>query len=77
MTGLGAYFYIVWGIWLRYCLNGQQDLVRLDWPSIFSVPEVVRVDVLPKVQANGNGKAYTNGNGHAANGESTEPKKTN
>lgn len=45
MTGTGAYFYLVWGIWLRYHLKGQQDDVKLVWPRWFtSVPEIVRVD---------------------------------
>jgi hypothetical protein len=43
MTGLGAYFYIVWGIWLRHCLEGRSDEFELVWPSLWtSVPEVVR-----------------------------------
>ena len=43
MTGLGAYFYIVWGIWLRHCLNGRQDEFELVWPTMFtSVPRVER-----------------------------------
>ena len=43
MTGTGAYFYITWGIWLRHCLNGRQDEYDLAWPSLWSLPEVVRV----------------------------------
>ncbi len=40
----GAYFYIVWGTWLRHCLNGRQDEFKLEWPSLlFSLPRVVRV----------------------------------
>lgn len=43
MTGIGAYFYIVWGIWLRHCLNGRQDEFEMVWPSIlFSFPRVER-----------------------------------
>ena len=43
MTGLGAYFYIVWGIWLRHCLNGRQDEYELLWPSkLASIPRIVR-----------------------------------
>lgn len=43
MTGTGAYFYIVWGVWLRHCLNGRQDEFELKWPSILtSLPSVVR-----------------------------------
>jgi dihydroceramidase len=71
MTGVGAYYYIIWGIWLRYCLNGEQDTVRLSWPSLFSFPDIMRVE---KPSQNGhasNGKAVGNGyaNGHA-NGHS-------
>ncbi|EMD01248.1 hypothetical protein BAUCODRAFT_29697 [Baudoinia panamericana UAMH 10762] len=43
MTGTGAYFYIVWGIWLRHCLNGKQDEYELIWPSLFTtIPRVMR-----------------------------------
>jgi dihydroceramidase len=42
MTGVGAYFYIVWGIWLRHCLEGRADDVELVWPSVWSVPDVIR-----------------------------------
>lgn len=42
MTGTGAYFYITWGIWLRHCLNGKQEDYDLRWPSLFSLPEVVK-----------------------------------
>ncbi|KAL1306820.1 hypothetical protein AAFC00_005477 [Neodothiora populina] len=43
MTGTGAYFYIVWGVWLRHCLNGKQDEFELSWPSMFtSLPSVIR-----------------------------------
>ncbi|EMF16865.1 alkaline dihydroceramidase Ydc1 [Sphaerulina musiva SO2202] len=42
-TGTGAYFYIVWGIWLRHCLNGRADEYELEWPSVFtSLPGIVR-----------------------------------
>ncbi len=43
MTGLGAYCYIVWGIWLRHCLNDRQDEYDFVWPRLYSLPEVVRV----------------------------------
>jgi dihydroceramidase len=49
MTGTGAYFYIIWGIWLRHCLNGRQEEYDLAWPRIWSLPEVVRT----KKSANG------------------------
>ncbi len=43
MTGTGAYFYIVWGIWLRHCLNGRQDEFEMIWPSLLtSLPRVER-----------------------------------
>lgn len=43
MTGTGAYYYIVWGVWLRHCLNGRQDEFELVWPSILSsLPRVER-----------------------------------
>ena len=51
MTGLGAYCYIVWGIWLRRCLNGQQDEYQLVWPHLFTLPEIVRVK--PQIAGNG------------------------
>ena len=53
MTGTGAYFYLVWGIWLRYHLKGMQDEVKLIWPRLMtSIPEVVRV----KNASNGSAK---------------------
>lgn len=42
MTGVGAYFYIVWGIWLRHCLNYKQDDYKLIWPRITTLPVVVK-----------------------------------
>ena len=45
MTGIGAYFQITWGIWLRHCLNGRQEDYELLWPRVFSMPEIVRKDV--------------------------------
>lgn len=52
---LGAYFYIVWGIWLRHCLNGREDEYELIWPSVlFSFP---RID---KVNARSSGSAREN-----------------
>lgn len=44
MTGLGAYFWIVWGIWLRHCVDGRQDEFRLHWPRVLSLPIIVRAD---------------------------------
>jgi dihydroceramidase len=52
MTGVGAYFYLTWGIWLRHCLNGKQDDYDLVWPRIMtSIPLVVR-----KKRQNGDAK---------------------
>ncbi|KUJ20579.1 alkaline ceramidase [Mollisia scopiformis] len=57
MTGVGSYFYIVWAIWLRHCLNERQDEYILNWPSLFfSVPEVV-----PRSDAGKQSKKYLNG----------------
>jgi hypothetical protein len=42
MTGVGAYFYIVWGIWLRHYLNYRQDEFELVWPNLWTMPEVVQ-----------------------------------
>lgn len=44
MTGVGAYYYLTWGIWLRHCLNGHQDDFSLVWPRVLSLPEIVRTD---------------------------------
>ena len=41
MTGLGAFYYITWGIWLRHCLNGRQEEYTLKWSSTFSLPEII------------------------------------
>ncbi|KAF7507232.1 hypothetical protein GJ744_010790 [Endocarpon pusillum] len=41
LTGVAQYINLTWSIWLRYCLNGEQDDVQLVWPSFFtSVPVV-------------------------------------
>lgn len=42
MTGIGAYYYIVWGIWLRHYLNYRQDEYELVWPNVWTMPEVVK-----------------------------------
>jgi dihydroceramidase len=42
MTGTGAYYYIVWGVWLRHHLNYRQDEYELVWPNFWTVPDVVR-----------------------------------
>lgn len=47
MTATGAYFYLVWGIWLRHCLNGRQEEYDLKWPRVFSLPEIVHSKRVP------------------------------
>lgn len=55
MTGIGAYFYLTWGIWLRHCLNGNQDDYELVWPrTMTSMPEIMRVK--PAAASNGAAK---------------------
>jgi len=63
-TGIGAYFYMVWGIWLRHCLNERQDEYELSWPSIFSLPDIVPAKSHRTVQINGNGNGNGVANGH-------------
>ncbi len=41
MTGIGSYYYIVWAIWLRHCLNDRQDEFVLHWPTVWKIPEVI------------------------------------
>lgn len=47
MTGIGADCYIVWGIWLRHCINGRQDEFDMIWPSWFPLPRIERVAPAP------------------------------
>lgn len=54
MTGIGAYFYIVWGVWLRHCLNGKQDEYELVWPNYFHMPLIVKTET--PYQLNGDAK---------------------
>ncbi len=66
MTGIGSYFYIVWAIWLRHCLNERQDEYVLNWPSkLFSIPEVVPISVVEK---SSNYRNSGNGQVNGANG---------
>jgi dihydroceramidase len=51
MTGVGAYLWLTWGIWLRHCLNGRQDEYTMTWPGLLSLPEIVR-----NPEANGENK---------------------
>ncbi|PHH58709.1 hypothetical protein CDD81_4800 [Ophiocordyceps australis] len=44
MTGIGAYYYITWGIWLRHCLDGRHEQFRLRWSrTLLSIPVVESV----------------------------------
>lgn len=75
MTGVGAYYYIVWAVWLRHCLNERQDEFVLNWPTVFALPEVISSEDYEKktgqnwtkdysnghIQANGNGNGYGHG----------------
>ncbi|KAF8542117.1 ceramidase [Trichophaea hybrida] len=42
LTGVGAYYELMYGIYLRYCLDGRQNEYRLVWKSVFSIPDVRR-----------------------------------
>lgn len=48
MTGIGAYMYIIWGIWLRHCLNNKQDDYHLRWARLWHIPEVIRTTPVSK-----------------------------
>ena len=62
MTGIGSYFYIVWAVWLRHCLNERQDEYVLNWPSIWSLPEVVPLqDAEKSARYRKSVNGYTNG----------------
>ncbi len=63
MTGIGSYFYIVWAIWLRHCLNERQDEYVLKWPSFFSLPEVIPLAEAEKSNSYRKANGYTSGNG--------------
>ncbi|KAL9092292.1 MAG: hypothetical protein Q9165_004466 [Trypethelium subeluteriae] len=63
MTGVGAYFYITWGIWLRHCLDGRQDEFELYWPrTTTSLPMIVKRKVM---NGSVNGSANGSANGFA------------
>lgn len=57
MTGIGAYMYIIWGIWLRHCLHGRQDEYRLDWPHLYNWADIVRIPPEPSEPVSMNGSA--------------------
>ncbi|KAI2620780.1 alkaline dihydroceramidase [Xylaria nigripes] len=49
MTGIGAYYYIVWRLWIHKCLDGDEDKFQLYWPSVYQLPEVRTVEDMPSV----------------------------
>ncbi|KAF3480248.1 alkaline phytoceramidase [Arthroderma uncinatum] len=53
LTGIGAYMYITWGIWLRHCLHGRRDEYKLHWPRFYNAADIVRVQDTPKSTVNG------------------------
>ncbi|KAK9797466.1 hypothetical protein SCARD494_03295 [Seiridium cardinale] len=53
MTGIGAYYYITWRIWIHRCLDGDEDRYRLSWSSVFAMPDVVAAEDVASVE---NGK---------------------
>ncbi|TQB69110.1 Alkaline ceramidase 3 [Monascus purpureus] len=57
MTGLGAYMYIIWGIWLRHCLNNRQEEYYLSWSRFWNFPEILRTP--PATNGNGWTKKLT------------------
>jgi len=62
MTGYGGYVYVVWAIWLRYCLVRKQNEYMLHWTSVFRFPEVVRIsDMEFEVRSNGTTNGFANG----------------
>jgi dihydroceramidase len=59
---------MVWGIWLRHCLNERQEDYELSWPSLFSLPDIVpsrenQTYEKREKSVNGVSNGKTNGNG--------------
>lgn len=62
LTGWGAYYYIVYGIWLRSCLDGKQEEYECVWERVWSLPVVRRRKGLAaNGKANGTGSGVTAG----------------
>ncbi|KAI5810114.1 alkaline ceramidase-like protein [Peziza echinospora] len=58
LSGLGGYYYITYGLYLRYCLEKRQSEYELVWPSTFTSLPYVRKRRTPQV-TNGNGAGAT------------------
>ncbi|KAJ4394319.1 alkaline ceramidase ydc1 [Gnomoniopsis smithogilvyi] len=73
-TGLGAYYWVIWRMWLGRCLDGEEADFMLNWPSVItSVPRIVprpRQGVKAKANGNGNSNGYANGFGNGLHGSS-------
>ncbi|KUI66239.1 Alkaline ceramidase 3 [Cytospora mali] len=56
-TGIGAYYFIIWRVWLTSCLDGNEREFMLQWPStLTSVPKVVPRPGHSKQNSNGRTK---------------------
>lgn len=66
-TGLGAYYWLIWRIWLETCLDGREGDFMLNWPSVFtSVPRIIPCPThIARADSNGYSNGYANGNEHA------------
>jgi dihydroceramidase len=59
LTGLGVYYYIVFLIYLRLCLEGNRRKFNFIWAYGF-LPHIERKDI-GKENGNANGTPYSNG----------------
>lgn len=74
-TGLGAYYFIIWRVWLERCLDGGEVDFVLHWPSaLTSVPRIRPRRILAAGKAYGNGHANGFGLGHGVNGADKKTK---
>ena len=37
----GAYYFIIWRVWLIRCLDASEAGFKLDWTSMFKIPQVI------------------------------------
>ncbi|KAB5563527.1 ceramidase [Coniochaeta sp. 2T2.1] len=40
-TALGAYYFIIWRVWLIRCLGAGEAGFKLDWTGMFKIPQVI------------------------------------